>query len=107
MVSGEGNIVHSKEAYRTMSHIFVPVVDQERNPLMPTTPSRARKRIKSGKATHFWKGGLFCIRLNVPPSARVLQLVAVGLTQDANAKAIVSPQPPTPTSISCPRPESE
>ncbi len=79
MVSSEGNIAHSKEAYRTMSHIFVPVVDQERNPLMPTTPSRARKWIKSGKATHFWKGGLFCVRLNVAPTARVLQPVAVGI----------------------------
>jgi hypothetical protein len=47
-----------------MSHIFVPVVDQECNPLMPTTASRARKWIKSGKATHFWKGGLFCVRLS-------------------------------------------
>ena len=62
-----------------MSHIFVPVVDQERTPLMPTTPSRARKWIKSGKATHFWKGGLFCVRLNVEPSARVSQPVAVGI----------------------------
>jgi len=79
MVSSEGTIAYSKEAYSTMSHIFVPVVDQERNPLMPTTASRARKWIKSGKATHFWKGGLFCVRLNVEPSARVLQPVAVGI----------------------------
>jgi RRXRR protein len=62
-----------------MSHIFVPVVDQERTPLMPTTPSRARKWIKSGKATHFWKGGLFCVRLNVEPPARVSQPIAVGI----------------------------
>ena len=62
-----------------MSHIFVPVVDQERHPLMPTTPSRARTWIKSGKATQSWKGGLFCVRLNVEPSARVLQPVAVGI----------------------------
>ncbi|HKF38378.1 MAG TPA: RRXRR domain-containing protein [Ktedonobacteraceae bacterium] len=62
-----------------MSNIFVPVVDQERNLLMPTTPSRARKWIKSGKATHFWKGGVFCVRLNIEPSARVLQPVAVGI----------------------------
>src|SRR6266516_5946028 len=79
MVSSEGTIAYSKEAYSTMSHIFVPVVDQERNSLMPTTASSARKWIKSGKATHFWKGGLFCVRLNVEPSARVLQPVAVGI----------------------------
>jgi len=53
-----------------MSAIFVPVVDQEHTPLMPTTPSRARRWIRSGKATHFWKGGVFCVRLNVEPSAR-------------------------------------
>jgi hypothetical protein len=62
-----------------MSHIFVPVVDTEDNPLMPTIPSRARKWVKSGKATHFWKGGFFCVRLNVEPSARSVQRVAVGI----------------------------
>src|SRR5215472_9246658 len=59
--------------------MFVPVVDQHQQPLMPTTPARARRWIKSGKATHFWKGGVFCVRLNVEPSARVLQPVAVGI----------------------------
>jgi len=78
MVSGEGNIVHSKEAYR-MTHLFVPVVDQEQRPLMPTTPARARRWIKTAKATAFWKGGLFCVRLNIEPSAREHQRIAVGI----------------------------
>ena len=43
-----------------MSHIFVPVVDQEHRPLMPTIPSRARRWLRSGTATHFWKGGVLC-----------------------------------------------
>jgi hypothetical protein len=38
--------------------MFVPVVDQNQNPLMPTTLSRARRWIKSGKATFFWKRGV-------------------------------------------------
>lgn len=59
--------------------MFVAVVDQDQHPLMPTTPSRARRWIKSGKATAFWKGGLFCVRLNVEPSARERQPVAVGI----------------------------
>jgi hypothetical protein len=59
--------------------MFVPVIGQDQQSLMPTTPSRARKWVKSGKATHFWKGGHFCVRLNVEPSARVSQPVAVGI----------------------------
>jgi RRXRR protein len=62
-----------------MSHIFVPVVDSQQRPLMPTTPSRARRWVKSGKATHFWKGGIYCVRLNVEPSAREVQSIAVGI----------------------------
>src|SRR6266404_3815557 len=45
--------------------MFVPVVNSKQEPLMPTIPSRARKWIKSGKATPFWKKGVFCVRLNV------------------------------------------
>ncbi len=59
--------------------MFVPVVDHQQQPLMPTTPARARKWIKSGRATAFWKGGIFCIRLNVEPSAREVQPIAVGI----------------------------
>jgi hypothetical protein len=59
--------------------MFVPVVDQDQQPLMPTTPARARRWINSGKATAFWKGGIFCVRLNGEPSAHILQPIAVGI----------------------------
>jgi hypothetical protein len=59
--------------------MFVPVVDQQQQPLMPTTPARARRWIQSGKATPFWRRGIFCVRLNVEPSAREVQPVAVGI----------------------------
>ena len=59
--------------------MFVPVVDGNQHPLMPTAPARARRWIKSGKATAFWKGGLFCVRLNAEPSAREVQPLAVGI----------------------------
>src|SRR6266436_5718518 len=62
-----------------MTDIFVPVVDQHQHPLMPTTPPRARRWLKSGKATSFWQGGLFCVRLNVEPSAHATQPIAVGI----------------------------
>ncbi|WP_414585180.1 RRXRR domain-containing protein [Scytonema sp. PCC 10023] len=59
--------------------MFVPVVDSNNRPLMPTTPSRARRWIKSGKATPFFKKGVFCVRLNVEPSSGNYQPVAVGV----------------------------
>jgi hypothetical protein len=59
--------------------MYVPVVDKEQRPLMPTTSSRAATWIKSGKATPFWKKGVFCVRLNVEPSDRKMQDIAVGV----------------------------
>jgi len=63
--------------------MFVPVIDRNQHPLMPTTPSRARRWIKSGKATAFWKGGLFCVRLNAEPAAREVQPLAVGIDPES------------------------
>ncbi|BAZ18937.1 hypothetical protein NIES4071_108220 (plasmid) [Calothrix sp. NIES-4071] len=59
--------------------MFVPVVDSLSRPLMPTTPSRARRWIKQKKATPFWRKGIFCVRLNVEPSDRNYQPIAVGV----------------------------
>jgi len=67
--------------------MFVPVVDSENRPLMPTTPARARKWLKSGKATAFFKKGLFCVRLNVEPSDRILQDIAVGIDPGSKKEA--------------------
>jgi hypothetical protein len=50
----------------------------DRKPLMPTTPWRAEKWIKSGKATPFWSHGVFCVRLNVE-SGKKVQVIAVGI----------------------------
>jgi hypothetical protein len=57
----------------------VPVVDQNQIPLMPTTRTRADKWVKVGKATPFWKRGIFCVRLNIEPSARNYQHIACGI----------------------------
>jgi hypothetical protein len=72
-----------------MTHMFVPVVDQERRPLMPTTPARARRWIKTAKATAFWKGGIFCVRLNIEPKAREHQRIAVGIDPGSKKEALV------------------
>ena len=59
--------------------MFVPVVDKNQKPLMPTKPSRARKWMRDKKATPFWKNGVFCVRLNVDPSDRYFQEITVGV----------------------------
>src|SRR5215469_15543940 len=67
----------------------VPVVDQHQQPLMPTTPARARRWIRSGKATPFWKGGVFCVRPNQEPSARATQPIAVDIDPGSKKEALV------------------
>ena len=62
-----------------MSQEFVPVIHFDGYPLMPTIPSRARRWIKTGKATPFWSHGLFCVRLNVAPSDTKTQPIATGI----------------------------
>lgn len=75
--SGEGLYILSNERLNQM--LFVPVVDKDNKPLMPTKPSRARRWIKEGKATPFWRCGIFCVRLNIEPTATEYQEVAVGI----------------------------
>ena len=83
-VSSEGEYILREETYR----MFVPVVDKAQRPLMPTKPSRARRWIKSGKATPFWKKGVFCVRLNVEPSGRKVQEIAVGIDPGSKKEGI-------------------
>lgn len=58
---------------------MIPVVDKNQKPLMPCSEKRARKMIEYRKATYFWHLGVFCIRLNIEPSARNTQPIAVGV----------------------------
>ena len=54
---------------------------------MPTTPNRAQTWIDSGKVTPFWKRGVFCVRLNVEPSDRKTQPIAVGVDPGSKKEA--------------------
>jgi hypothetical protein len=58
--------------------MFIPTVNSKNEPLMPTSPSRARKWIRSGKVTPFWKKGIFCVRLNIK-TKEYKQKIAVGI----------------------------
>jgi hypothetical protein len=65
--------------------VFVPVMDQDgKTPLMPTTPSRARRWIKNGEATPFFKKGVFCVRLNRAPCGQERQPIVA--TVDPGSK---------------------
>ena len=68
--------------------MFVPVVSRDQRPLMPTKPSRARRWIKEGKATPFWKRGVFCVRLNISPSALEMQEVACGVDPGSKMEGV-------------------
>lgn len=59
--------------------MFVPVKTKDGQQLMPTHASRARKLVKRGEATPYWRNGIYCIRLNKEPSERDTQEVAVGV----------------------------
>lgn len=58
----------------------IPVVDKDHKPLMPTTPSRARKWISLGKAIKRWSDvGQFYVQLKVEPSGRNIQDIVIGI----------------------------
>ena len=70
--------------------MFVPVIDHQGQPLMPTSAARARRWIKSRKATPFWKQGIFCVRLNSEPSGRKRQQMVVGIDPGRKKKPSLS-----------------
>ena len=58
----------------------IPVVDKNNQPLMPTTPARARKWVESGKAVKRWsKCGQFYVQLTVEPSGSDTQDIIIGI----------------------------
>lgn len=58
----------------------IPVVSTDHQPLMPTTPARARKWIASGIAVKRWSDcGQFYVQLTVEPSGYATQDVVIGI----------------------------
>ncbi len=58
---------------------MVPVLDKDKNPLMPCTEKRAKKLMESGKAKPYWCKGVFCIILQEEPKSRYMQDIAIGI----------------------------
>lgn len=74
----DGEQKRVKVSRLTATKTYVPVLSSDREVLMPTTAARARKWIKSGKATPFFRGQMFCVRMNVPTGKKI-QPIAVGI----------------------------
>jgi hypothetical protein len=64
----------------------VPVLSLDNKPLMPTSPSRARRLIKDKKATPFYKLGVFCIKLHFGTNNKT-QSIAVGIDPGSKKEA--------------------
>ena len=58
---------------------MVPVLDQDKIPLMPCSEKRARKLMEKGEAKPYWQKGIFCIKLLKEPSNRKMQPIALGV----------------------------
>jgi len=67
--------------------MFVPVVDKNNKPLMPTRIGRVKRWVVSGKGTFFWKMHILCVRLNVDPSDDKTQKIAVGIDPGSKREA--------------------
>lgn len=58
---------------------MVPVLDKEKNPLMPCSEKRARNLMEKGRAKPYWCKGVFCIILQDGPKTRYMQEVVVAI----------------------------
>ena len=67
---------------------YTPVFDTDNRQLMPTKTQRAIRWVNTGKATPFYKKGVWCVRLNVEPSARNYQPIAVGVDPGSKREGI-------------------
>jgi len=58
---------------------MVPILDSNKQPLMPCSEKRARKLMERKEAKPYWHKGIFCIILQKEPSARNMQDCTVGI----------------------------
>lgn len=58
---------------------MVPVLDENKKPLMPCSEKRARKLLERGDAKPYWIEHVFCIILQRKPKSTYLQEVCIGI----------------------------
>lgn len=67
---------------------MVPVLNKNKEPLMPCSEKRARKMMEQGKAKPYWHKGIFCIILQQDPSSNYKQEVCVGIDPGSKFEGI-------------------
>lgn len=67
---------------------MVPVLNENKEPLMPTTWKRAKKLMSKGEAKPYWNKGIFCIILQRPPKSTYKQEVCIGIDPGSKMSAL-------------------
>lgn len=67
---------------------MVPVLNENKEPLMPTTWKRAKKLMSKGEAKPYWNKGIFCIILQRPPKTTYKQEVCIGIDPGSKMSAL-------------------
>lgn len=67
---------------------MVPVLDENKNPLMPTSWKRAKKLLSRGEAKPYWYKGIFSIILQRPPKSTYKQDICAGIDPGSKMSAL-------------------
>lgn len=67
---------------------MVPVLDENKKPLMPCSEKRARKLLERGDAKPYWFKGEFCIILQRKPKSTYKQEVCIGIDPGSKMSAL-------------------
>lgn len=68
--------------------IMVPVLDENKSPLMPTTWKRAKKLMSRGHAKPYWYKGIFCIILQRAPNSTYKQDICAAIDPGSKMSAL-------------------
>ena len=67
---------------------MVPVLDENKKPLMPCSEKRARKLLERGDAKPYWFKGEFCVILQRKPKSTYRQEVCIGIDPGSKMSAL-------------------
>lgn len=84
--SSEGKL--KQRSVNSINIEMVPVLDENKKPLMPCSEKRARKLLERGDAKPYWFKGEFCIILQRKPKSTYKQEVCIGIDPGSKMSAL-------------------